>query len=649
MKATTSLEQPTTLDERTLKARRWTSDFCAAFNATLKAAGFSDDVRKPLMAVMDAAALADNKRTRVRYFPCVDWLMGLYFRRGPIPPDLSEEELARFKHALARSWKRSGWSPLHAEQCRTHLGFIVRRPGQIVNNTRKASVYEDRLTDLVTKVMLRARKLRARRIDRFDRAAVECLEEFRNEYPAYAPDWQPEEKGREERTASATSKTTRRQSPSTRTRPAGQASRAEAATDDNTAEDAQPGPNSALEAFRLEVKALREQARGLSEDESDALRMRLHTLIEDIWTDAPDDSDGDPNMSVPPVCIYEVDTHQPEARLTASRGGELRAATFSAKRKKAEQNEEISQNDVDNLSTSHQLPTASPTMVTASDESEAELSVTAFASVGAVTFEVTLIDETKPRGAPAALFETVDETGMRKHLPRYLERNRTRPESLTVRPRCLHRIIQVDDCNEDVLRRLEPFCFLQELTSPSNGQSWIALAGEMDDEAYRALRSRLLAKLKPTGANGGAYGSTRWPGSLNKKPERCYADGTSPLVRLLIAAPGRTTTPAELERAGLLTPPPRPRAERAQFSTSKLPDSWPDYDEELRRADRTDTDRPDRSNADIRWSIKALRGGWPRHSTITRLSSVSPKAKTRRDNYAERTVDAAARILSSNV
>ena len=275
--------------------------------------------------------------------------------------------------------------------------------------------------------------------------------------------------------------------------------------------------------------------------------------------------------------------------------------------------------------------------------------MTAFASVGAVTFEVTMIDETKPRGAPAALFETVDEMGMRRHLPRYLKRNQTRPESLTVRPRCARRIIQVDDCNVDVLRQLAPFSFLQELTSPGNGQSWIALSGEMDEDAYKTLRSRLLAKLKPTGANGGAYGSTRWPGSLNKKPERCNSDGTSPRIRLLMSEFGRMTTLEDLDRGGLLVSPPKRTApERVHFSTSKLPDSWPDYDEELRRAHRADTDRPDRSNADIRWSIKALRSGWPRHSAISRLSSVSPKAKTRRDNYAERTVDAAARILSSS-
>ena len=323
MKATTSIEQPATLDERTLKSRRWTADFCTAFNATIKAAGFSDDVRKPLMAVMDAAALADNKRTSVRYFPCVDWLMGLYLRRGPMPSDLTEEDLARFKHTLARYWKRNGWTQLHDEQCRTHLGLIVRRPGQIVNNIRKASVYEDRLTDLVTKVMLRARQLRARRIDRFDRAAVEGLEEFRSAHPAYAPEWQPEEKASAAHATSNSRKPAQPRPSSMKPQPPRLSLRATAPPSENAEDDADYQVKSALETFQLEVKVLRDQARELSEEESDAIRMKLHTLIEDIWTDAPDDSEtdpeGDPIMSGHPVSLYEVDKVSSGDRKSAQR------------------------------------------------------------------------------------------------------------------------------------------------------------------------------------------------------------------------------------------------------------------------------------------------------------------------------------------
>jgi hypothetical protein len=178
------------------------------------------------------------------------------------------------------------------------------------------------------------------------------------------------------------------------------------------------------------------------------------------------------------------------------------------------------------------------------------------------------------------------------------------------------------------------------LTSPANGQAWLCLSDEIaSDEDFKTPRTRLLSKLKHTGANGGAYGSTRWPGSLNRKPKRRYADGESPRVQLLRLQPGRMVSVAELDAAGVLAPlPPTRTPEQIREIKGRLPKGWPDFDEYLNRH------RGDRSRAEFAWSCRALELGWPRYRVEEELSSIGAKARTRtRDNYATETVASAAR------
>jgi hypothetical protein len=178
-----------------------------------------------------------------------------------------------------------------------------------------------------------------------------------------------------------------------------------------------------------------------------------------------------------------------------------------------------------------------------------------FESVDTENFHVILRDEQ----TEAATGELVDGHALRQNLAGCLERNAAGRESFIIRPASKRRMIQVDECSPEVLKILAPVSFFQIETSEGNGQAFLALDGSFDEDAYLALRDRLLRRLKPLGANGGAYGALRWPGSLNCKPTRRRADGTFPRVRILHAALGKLTTLAELEAHNLLAPVSSPK------------------------------------------------------------------------------------------
>ena len=86
--------------------------------------------------------------------------------------------------------------------------------------------------------------------------------------------------------------------------------------------------------------------------------------------------------------------------------------------------------------------------------------------------------------------------------------------------------------------------FLIIETSPGNHQAWLALPGEHDREFARRVR-------RGVGADFTASGATKIAGSLNFKDK--YAPDF-PRVTIREAQPGRMTSPAELERMGLVAP-----------------------------------------------------------------------------------------------
>jgi hypothetical protein len=274
-----------------------------------------------------------------------------------------------------------------------------------------------------------------------------------------------------------------------------------------------------------------------------------------------------------------------------------------------------------------------------------------FESVGVESFKVILRDEERETAIES---RELKADALKAELRQYLKSNAGGRESFIVRPilpddgsMYARHLIQVDEASPELLKMLAPVSFLQIETSEGNGQAWLALDGSNDAEEFARTRARLLRQLQPHGANGGAYGATRWPGSLNCKPSRRRADGSFPIVKIVFYQHGRQTTVGELKSLNLLAPPvsssipakPYKPAERAE-----RPRQWPSYQIELDRAARRTDGKPDRSDADINFALRCVRWGWSEDETAARLCEVSGKAKKQR-GYAARTARRAVQIV----
>ncbi len=263
--------------------------------------------------------------------------------------------------------------------------------------------------------------------------------------------------------------------------------------------------------------------------------------------------------------------------------------------------------------------------------SDADRAVDVFESVGASMFGVTLRDEP---ACKAADFEYV--TNLTKHLPKYLSRNAISMESVIVRPQGAP-FIQLDDLSAEARARVEPFSFLSIEPSEELYQAWVALSSEAERDA---TRRRLVDWV---GADRGASGALRWPGSVNHKPGR---NGFK--VRVIHTTPGRVATTAELEAAGLPPPvSPIPPLPAPRSRVERAPRTWPDYQRCLNEAKRKASGGPDRSEADKNWCILARGRGWPELEIESKLREVSDKAK-RRPDYARRTVAYAVGIAGGH-
>lgn len=239
------------------------------------------------------------------------------------------------------------------------------------------------------------------------------------------------------------------------------------------------------------------------------------------------------------------------------------------------------------------------------------------------------------------------------NLPAFLEEAKAKTLSFCVRWQ--GPFIQVDDCDALTVFKLRPFAFAVIQTSPGNYQAWLALAGSPSKPEVEAIRNRLLKALEKTGANGGAYGSVRWPGSFNFKPGRKTELGGFPLVQLSFSKPGRKTTAEELEGAGLLaeaeTPAPLPPS--VTHSSFNMPSDntwWPDYEQCLREAPLVTSGArkglPDRSRADAKFVSKSLKAGHSESEVEAMLRIVSERAKEEAtSNYVPRTVTRAAAFI----
>jgi len=268
--------------------------------------------------------------------------------------------------------------------------------------------------------------------------------------------------------------------------------------------------------------------------------------------------------------------------------------------------------------------------------------VNVFSSIGVDEFAVTMLHDMKASGKRGTLYERRNYDELRRSILRLVNRNWMHDESLIVRPVSCH-LIQIDDCNKELLDWLKRFAFLAVETSSGNYQVWLALPIQTKKDERDLIRSRLFKVFE--GIDKNASGAMRWPGSINHKPGRCGF-----CVRIVSTNLGRFVTTAELDAAGLLAPmatqeapgwtlePERSLGDRLQ---------WPDYARCLREAPIRNHGLPDRSRADNRWCILALDRGWSETAVEAKLCELSDKARCR-PGYARRTVAYAASVVAEN-
>jgi hypothetical protein len=255
--------------------------------------------------------------------------------------------------------------------------------------------------------------------------------------------------------------------------------------------------------------------------------------------------------------------------------------------------------------------------------------LTAFASVGARAFDVTLLDI---EGSEQGFQRNRGLDELRGSIGRRLEAAAELRHSLVIRPRSTTALlVQLDDFTAEQAAKLAPLAFMTVCTSPNNFQIWLAVSDgpkESDKEAAKLLRTRIR---RGAGADHSATGATRIAGSLNFKTK--YAPDF-PLVEIAWAKPGSMTTMAVLEKAHLIAPePPLPPASVPRSDLPARPAAagrqWPNYQRALSGAPLKGDGSRDRSLADFMFCKWAIERGWSIDETAEKLAEVSAKAQER--------------------
>jgi len=269
-----------------------------------------------------------------------------------------------------------------------------------------------------------------------------------------------------------------------------------------------------------------------------------------------------------------------------------------------------------------------------SDTGQALAMFSAFASVGARSFDVTLLDmEGREQGFQSS--RSLEE--LRRSIGKRLDAAERLQQSIVIRPRSTTSLlIQLDDFTGDKAGQMEPYSFLSLETSPGNFQVWLAVSdGPKEVEAAKRFRTRVR---RGTEADQSATGATRIAGSINFKPK--YAPGF-PVVSIHYGNPGKTITTAELEQKGFLAPeiepqppasaPPQPTPPpgRKAIGSGPQPHHWPDYQRALSGAPKKGDGTPDRSLADFMFCKWAAERGHSVEAIAAKLAEVSDKAKER--------------------
>lgn len=627
-------------DARTVKTRKKVSALQSSFNALWWAVRGDevcesikinpDELRRVYSVIIEMAMQAERQAEAEghapderRIFRCASFIAESFYRRKVIPRSLPDDEKKRRREAYGRAW-RERWAAVHLFQCYAQMPFVERerRTFQRADRERKAAMYTERMADLLGEIARRAGAKRGN-IQAFNRAAVEVLKEFQERFGMYAPEFEPVVEGGGEEPATA--KVAPVADPYAETR-----------------EELRRG-------FRRMVREARGKiaARGLDDTQAEALRTEIQAEIETWWTE-----------SMPPTPAPEHDGDDPRPKRYRTAPGVLVMAdrATSAPTPAAEsapatpapygRNTSVKENDDPPISAGNLALSLKTNMQkTHAPEEAARLTVEAMRSVGADRFKLVFLGCAPVRKQAECMGDAeLVADDLLASCPALVARSEQRSQSITLRV-WGGSIVQTDDCTREVMERLLPFSFFVAETSPENFQAWIALPPDLADDSRRDVRERLLRRFKERGegANGGANGAVRLPGTLNAKMKYRQSLGHFPRVALTHVELGRIATPLELEQAGLLAAPvERPKLSVAP-SSAKLPSgSMPDYQSHLVAAGG------DRSRADIRWSMAALGAGFPPHMVVGQLEAMSGKAQGRRDDYARKTVANAASFVAAS-
>src|SRR4051812_39884330 len=209
------------------------------------------------------------------------------------------------------------------------------------------------------------------------------------------------------------------------------------------------------------------------------------------------------------------------------------------------------------------------------DHAEARRMLDICASVGARAVDLTL---TNSNGKKEWFRRNLSLAELQRTLPTMLDDAAQRKHNVIIRPHGPEvTLLQLDDLKA---HQLPAVAFVAIETSPSNYQAWLALPGRIDKEFASRVR-------KGAGADIGASGATRIPGSFNFKPDHAPEKTGRPhypRVTITTAQPGRTVTAAELEQLGLVAPKENFTAlPPTRFDSGNLR-QWPDYQYNLDRA-----------------------------------------------------------------
>ncbi len=265
---------------------------------------------------------------------------------------------------------------------------------------------------------------------------------------------------------------------------------------------------------------------------------------------------------------------------------------------------------------------------------QAQEMFSAFASVGAQRFDLTLTDIA---GVKVGFRGNRHLDTLLFVLPDLLRQAADQKHNVIVRPRSNGpALIQLDDLGLDAAEQLQSVSFLVLRTSPGNYQCWVAVA-DADADFARRLR-------KGTGADLTASGATRISGSFNFKNK--YAAAGFPRIQAVHSCPGLVVSRSELEALGIVAPPEKVSSPPARVSPRTGGKGWPSYQRCVENAPPArDGDRPDISRADFTFALLAIDWGWNIADTAARLLQESSKAKENGEAYALRTAQNAAAAI----